>query len=67
MSNDSGSCGAAVVESVSGNSQEKDLHNLKASFSNLKKLVESMQKKLEEVERKMMTWSNIADQIAYCS
>ena len=63
MSNDSGSCGAAVVFFVSGNSQEKDLHNLKTSFSNLKKLVENMQKQLEEVEKKMMTWNNIADQI----
>ena len=61
ISNDSGSCGAAVAESVSGNSQEKDLHNLKALFSNLKKLVENMQKQLEEVEKKMMTWNNIAD------
>ena len=64
MSNDFGCCGAAGVESVSGNSQEKDLHNLKASFSNLKKLVETMQKQLEEVEKKMMTWNNLADQIA---
>ena len=52
MSNDSGCCGAAGVESISGNSQEKDLHNLKASFSNLKKLGETMQKQLEEVEKK---------------
>ena len=52
MSNDCGSCGVAIVDSVSGNSQEKDLHNLKASFSNLKKLVENMQKQLEEVEKK---------------
>ena len=37
---------------VSGNSQEKDLHNLKALFSNLKKLVENRQKQLEEVEKK---------------
>ena len=62
-SNDSGSCGAAVVDSVSGNNQEKDLQNLKGSFSNLKKLVENMQKQLEQVEKKMMTWNNIADQI----
>ena len=52
MSNDSGSCGAAVVDSVSGNSQEKDLHNLKTSFRNLKKLIENMQKQLEKVEKK---------------
>ena len=51
MSNDSGSCDAAVVDSVSGN-QEKDLQNLKGSFSNLKKLVENMQKQLEQVEKK---------------
>ena len=51
-SNDSGSCGAAVVDSVSGNNQEKDLQNLKGSFSNLKKLVENMQKQLEQVEKK---------------
>ena len=52
MSNDSGSCGAAVVDSVLGNSQKKDLHNLKALFNNLKKLVENMQKQLEQVEKK---------------
>ena len=51
-SNDSGSCGAAVVDSISGNNQEKDLQNLKGSFSNLKKLVENMQKQLEQVEKK---------------
>ena len=52
ISNDSGSCGAAVVDSVSGNNQEKDLQNLKGSFSNLKKLVENLQKQLEQAEKK---------------
>ena len=35
MSNDSGSCGAAVAKFVLGSIQEKDLHNLKSSLSNL--------------------------------